>query len=60
MTCVESRELLTALCDSGGPHVLHNVIVSVTSNGDGNCVATDNTQRIDQPIIRDWILSYLD
>ena len=45
--------------DSGGPHLLHDVIVSVTSNGDANCVATDNTQRIDQPIIRDWILSYV-
>ena len=46
--------------DSGGPHVVNDVIVSITSNGDGNCVATDNTQRIDQPVIRDWILSYLD
>jgi Trypsin len=46
--------------DSGGPHLLNGVIVSVTSNGDGNCVATDNTQRIDLPVIRDWILSYVD
>jgi len=51
--------------DSGGPHLLHDpalgdVIVSVTSNGDANCVATDNTQRVDMPEIRDWILEYLD
>ena len=45
--------------DSGGPHVLNDFIVSVTSNGDGKCVATDNTQRVDQPIIRDWILSFI-
>ncbi len=44
--------------DSGGPHLYQGVIVSVTSNGDGNCVATDNTQRIDQPEIRNWILSH--
>lgn len=46
--------------DSGGPHLLQGAIVSVTSNGDGNCVATDNTQRVDLPEIRDWILGYLD
>jgi hypothetical protein len=46
--------------DSGGPHLLNNYIVSVTSNGDANCVATDNTQRIDQPEIRDWVLSFVD
>ncbi len=44
--------------DSGGPHLLDGVIVSITSNGDGNCVATDNTQRVDQPEIRDWIMSF--
>jgi Trypsin len=44
--------------DSGGPHLLNNYIVSVTSNGDANCVATDNTQRVDQPEIRDWVLSF--
>lgn len=42
--------------DSGGPHLLNNLIVSVTSNGDASCVTTDNTQRVDQPEIRDWIL----
>ncbi len=42
--------------DSGGPHLMDGYIVSVTSNGDGNCVATDNTQRIDQPGIHDWIM----
>ncbi len=48
--------------DSGGPHLLEdptddskNYIVSITSAGDGNCVATDATQRVDQPEIRDWI-----
>ncbi len=46
--------------DSGGPHLLHDVIVSITSNGDGNCVATDNTQRVDQPEIRDWIQGFID
>lgn len=50
--------------DSGGPHLLEDdnekeVIVSVSSNGDVNCVATDNTQRVDQPEIRDWILSFV-
>jgi len=45
--------------DSGGPHLLHDYIVSVTSNGDANCVATDNTQRVDLPEIRNWILGYI-
>lgn len=45
--------------DSGGPHLLDNMIVSVTSNGDANCVATDNTQRVDLPEIRNWIQGYL-
>lgn len=45
--------------DSGGPHLLNNLIVSVTSNGDASCVATDNTQRVDQPEIRNWILSVI-
>ena len=45
--------------DSGGPHLLNNLIVSVTSNGDASCVATDNTQRVDQPEVRDWILSVI-
>lgn len=46
--------------DSGGPHLLQGVIVSVTSNGDANCAATDNTQRVDMPEIRSWIEGYLD
>jgi hypothetical protein len=45
--------------DSGGPHLLDDYIVSVTSNGDANCVATDNTQRVDLPEIRDWILGII-
>jgi len=45
--------------DSGGPHLLNEMIVSITSNGDGNCVATDNTQRIDQPEILDWIRGFI-
>jgi len=46
--------------DSGGPHLLDGLIVSVTSNGDANCVTTDNTQRVDQTEIRNWVLSYVD
>jgi hypothetical protein len=46
--------------DSGGPHLLHNYIVSVTSRGDANCVATDSTQRVDQFEIREWIVSFTD
>ena len=45
--------------DSGGPHLLNEMIVSITSNGDGNCVATDNTQRIDQPEILSWIQGFI-
>lgn len=45
--------------DSGGPHLLNDFVVSVTSNGDGNCVATDNTQRVDQPAVRNWILAVI-
>jgi secreted trypsin-like serine protease len=46
--------------DSGGPHLLNGLIVSVTSNGDANCVTTDNTQRVDQTEIRDWVISHVD
>lgn len=46
--------------DSGGPHLLGGLIVSITSAGDGNCVATDATQRVDQPEIRDWVLGFVD
>lgn len=46
--------------DSGGPHLLDGLIVSVTSNGDANCVTTDNTQRVDQTEIRNWVLSHVD
>ena len=46
--------------DSGGPHLHEDVIVSVTSNGDASCVTSDNTQRVDQPEIRNWILTFVD
>ena len=51
--------------DSGGPHLYHDdelgdLIVSVSSNGDASCVTSDNTQRVDQPGIHDWIAGFMD
>jgi secreted trypsin-like serine protease len=46
--------------DSGGPVFWHDadgneVLVAVTSSGDGMCVATGFNYRIDQPYIMEWI-----
>jgi secreted trypsin-like serine protease len=48
--------------DSGGPHFVGSstVIASVTSWGDPLCRSLDQTQRIDIPVVRNWILGFLD
>jgi hypothetical protein len=52
----------TCFGDSGGPHFIRRseVIVSVTSWGDANCRALDQTQRIDVPGVRSFLRRYVD
>jgi secreted trypsin-like serine protease len=47
----------TCFGDSGGPHFWNDtlIIVSVTSWGDANCRANDQTQRVDIPSVLDWL-----
>jgi secreted trypsin-like serine protease len=53
----------TCFGDSGGPHFLgksSNLLISVTSWGDANCRALDQTQRIDVPGVRSFLERYVD
>ncbi len=45
--------------DSGGPHFLGDVVVSVTVTGDMWCKATDKASRLDTPWARDFLQQYL-
>ena len=47
----------TCFGDSGGPHFWNDtlIIVSVTSWGDANCRANDQTQRTDIASVLDWL-----
>ena len=45
----------TCFGDSGGPHFLGNVVVSVTVTGDRFCRATDKTYRTDTAVARDFL-----
>jgi hypothetical protein len=49
----------TCYGDSGGPHFLGDVVVSVTSIGDAPCKATDKTYRVDTPWARDFLAPYV-
>ncbi|KAL3780719.1 hypothetical protein ACHAW5_003237 [Stephanodiscus triporus] len=46
----------TCYGDSGGPHMLNGMVVSITATGDVPCRATDATFRIDT----DWVLAFLE
>ncbi|HEU5326154.1 MAG TPA: trypsin-like serine protease [Candidatus Limnocylindria bacterium] len=50
----------TCYGDSGGPHFLNGVVVSITSIGDIPCRATDKTYRVDTPVAQDFLAQYLD
>lgn len=45
----------TCYGDSGGPHFLGDVVVSITVTGDVWCKATDKTYRIDTQVARDFL-----
>lgn len=50
----------TCYGDSGGPHFLNGVVVSVTVTGDAPCRATDKTYRIDTLVSQEFISRFLD
>jgi Trypsin len=45
--------------DSGGPHFLGDVVVSVTVTGDSPCKALDKTYRLDTSYARDFLSGYV-
>ncbi len=45
----------TCYGDSGGPHFLGDVVVSLTVTGDVWCKATDKTYRVDTAVARDFL-----
>lgn len=45
----------TCYGDSGGPHFLGDVVVSLTVTGDVWCKATDKTYRVDTQVARDFL-----
>lgn len=49
----------TCYGDSGGPHFLGDVVVSVTVTGDVPCKATDKTYRVDTPWARDFLDAFV-
>jgi secreted trypsin-like serine protease len=49
----------TCYGDSGGPHFLDGVVVSITVTGDRWCKATDKTYRLDTPVAQEFLAPYL-
>jgi hypothetical protein len=49
----------TCYGDSGGPHFLNDVLVSITVTGDVFCKATDKTYRVDSPVAREFLGRYV-
>ena len=49
----------TCYGDSGGPHFLGSVVVSITVTGDAMCKASDKTYRLDTPSARDFLKLYV-
>lgn len=49
----------TCYGDSGGPHFLGDVVVSITVTGDVMCKATDKTYRLDTPWAQDFLSNYV-
>lgn len=50
----------TCYGDSGGPHFLGDVVVSITVTGDAMCKATDKTYRLDTTWAQQFLAPYLD
>jgi hypothetical protein len=56
----------TCYGDSGGPHFIHldgqetDIVVSLTSLGDIQCVASDKTYRVDTPNARAFLSQFVD
>lgn len=49
----------TCYGDSGGPHFLDDVVVSITVTGDIPCKATDKTYRVDTPWAREFLAPFV-
>jgi hypothetical protein len=49
----------TCYGDSGGPHFLGDMIVSITVTGDMFCKALDTTYRLDTPWVRDFLKDFV-
>jgi secreted trypsin-like serine protease len=49
----------TCYGDSGGPHFLDGVLVSITVTGDAMCKATDKTYRVDTPWAREFLSQFV-
>ena len=50
----------TCYGDSGGPHFLNGVVVSLTVTGDAPCRSTDKTYRVDTPVSQEFLSRFLD
>lgn len=50
----------TCYGDSGGPHFLGDTVVSITVTGDVWCKATDKTYRVDTPVAREFLSTFVD
>jgi secreted trypsin-like serine protease len=50
----------TCYGDSGGPHFLNDVLVSITVTGDVNCKATDKTYRVDSPVAQEFLARHVE
>ena len=50
----------TCYGDSGGPHFLGDVVVSITVTGDVFCKATDKTYRLDTQAAQDFLRLFVD
>lgn len=50
----------TCYGDSGGPHFLGEVVVSITITGDIPCKSTDKTYRVDAPWARDFLAPFVE
>jgi Trypsin len=49
----------TCYGDSGGPHFLGTLVVSITVTGDAMCKATDKTYRVDTPWARAFLSQFV-
>jgi hypothetical protein len=50
----------TCYGDSGGPHFLGDIVVSITVTGDAPCRASDKTYRLDTPSARAFLEEYVE